>query len=334
MSKLFNTLRDVLTPYANKINSHTEEIEEIQSDISEVKADLEDDSKNLLWTLNKGDESTRWNLVYGYYSLVSKELVYYPMSNKRYLASKYPVSVSAGDVIHLIDTIGTRYFVHYSETPDNTGWETLITTTNRDISIPNDGYVLISARNEPSSVAFTDTDINTFFDNRLVITKNNFNTGVTERLANADILNGVQANYSRYKQIYITNSEQTLIINGDTNISVPCSQGDVLQIKATLSPTVYPEGFSVVSLSIREQNNSGTTKVTNVTDMSDVVTYEVSNINTIRIAFVLSLTKASAQSIQTGYYENIEYSLAVKKVENGDGGLDSVCTEAGDTWEV
>jgi len=42
MSKLFNTLRDVLTPYANKINLHTEEIEEIQGDVSEVKAELTD----------------------------------------------------------------------------------------------------------------------------------------------------------------------------------------------------------------------------------------------------------------------------------------------------
>lgn len=42
MSKLFNTLNDVLTPYANKINLHSEEIEEIQSDVSEVKADLGD----------------------------------------------------------------------------------------------------------------------------------------------------------------------------------------------------------------------------------------------------------------------------------------------------
>ena len=42
MSKLFNTLSEVLTPYANKINLHTEEIEEIQGDVSEVKADLND----------------------------------------------------------------------------------------------------------------------------------------------------------------------------------------------------------------------------------------------------------------------------------------------------
>lgn len=47
MSKLFNTLRDVLTPYANKINSHTEEIEEIQGDVSEVKADLGDLNERL-----------------------------------------------------------------------------------------------------------------------------------------------------------------------------------------------------------------------------------------------------------------------------------------------
>lgn len=39
---LFNTLKQILTPYANKINLHTEEIEEIQSDVSEVKADLGD----------------------------------------------------------------------------------------------------------------------------------------------------------------------------------------------------------------------------------------------------------------------------------------------------
>jgi len=40
MSKLFNTLRDVLTPYANKINLHSEEIDEIQGDVSEVKSIL------------------------------------------------------------------------------------------------------------------------------------------------------------------------------------------------------------------------------------------------------------------------------------------------------
>lgn len=51
MSKLFNTLRDVLTPYANKINLHSEEIEEIQSDVSEVKDDLGD--KSNLETLDK-----------------------------------------------------------------------------------------------------------------------------------------------------------------------------------------------------------------------------------------------------------------------------------------
>jgi lysophospholipase L1-like esterase len=37
---LFDKLKQILTPYANKINLHTEEIEEIQSDVSEVKADL------------------------------------------------------------------------------------------------------------------------------------------------------------------------------------------------------------------------------------------------------------------------------------------------------
>jgi hypothetical protein len=36
MSKLFNTLRDVLTPYANKINLHTEEIEELGTTLKNV----------------------------------------------------------------------------------------------------------------------------------------------------------------------------------------------------------------------------------------------------------------------------------------------------------
>lgn len=39
---LFDTLKQILTPYANKINLHSEEIEEIQGDVSEVKADLTD----------------------------------------------------------------------------------------------------------------------------------------------------------------------------------------------------------------------------------------------------------------------------------------------------
>ena len=42
MSKLFNTLRDVLTPYANKINLHSEEIEEIQGDVEEIQGDVSD----------------------------------------------------------------------------------------------------------------------------------------------------------------------------------------------------------------------------------------------------------------------------------------------------
>lgn len=44
---LFNTLKQILTPYANKINLHTEEIEEIQSDVSDVKADLDDTNDQL-----------------------------------------------------------------------------------------------------------------------------------------------------------------------------------------------------------------------------------------------------------------------------------------------
>lgn len=51
MSKLFNTLSEVLTPYANKINLHTEEIEETQSDVSDVKEDLtscEDDLRDMI----------------------------------------------------------------------------------------------------------------------------------------------------------------------------------------------------------------------------------------------------------------------------------------------
>ena len=70
MSKLFNILRDVLTPYANKINAHTEEIEEIQSDVSEVKADLGDnvnDIKSTLWqNIRKLDDGKRiFRMVWG-----------------------------------------------------------------------------------------------------------------------------------------------------------------------------------------------------------------------------------------------------------------------------
>jgi len=34
---LFNTLKQILTPYANKINLHTEEIEELQGDVDHLK---------------------------------------------------------------------------------------------------------------------------------------------------------------------------------------------------------------------------------------------------------------------------------------------------------
>lgn len=41
MSKLFSTLLDVLTPYANKINLHNESIEDIQGDVEELSEHIE-----------------------------------------------------------------------------------------------------------------------------------------------------------------------------------------------------------------------------------------------------------------------------------------------------
>ena len=60
MSKLFNTLSDVLAPYANKINLHTEEIEEIQSDVSEVKVDINTTFANSGLYDVKQSEETYW----------------------------------------------------------------------------------------------------------------------------------------------------------------------------------------------------------------------------------------------------------------------------------
>lgn len=47
MSKLFNTLSDVLTPYANKINLHSEEIEEVKADLVNKNGTDEVTPKNL-----------------------------------------------------------------------------------------------------------------------------------------------------------------------------------------------------------------------------------------------------------------------------------------------
>lgn len=57
---LFNTLKQILTPYANKINLHTEEIEEIQSDVG----DLDDDVSDLKSTFYSvmADEDDSWGV--------------------------------------------------------------------------------------------------------------------------------------------------------------------------------------------------------------------------------------------------------------------------------
>jgi len=72
---LFNTLKQILTPYANKINLHTEEIEEIQSDVSDVKTDLED-LENTIDPLMDSDSALTadYQCVGYYYNSGSKQI--------------------------------------------------------------------------------------------------------------------------------------------------------------------------------------------------------------------------------------------------------------------
>lgn len=268
-------------------------------------------------------------LAYGYWQTESDVLVWHETSNKAFLASAYPVKVDAGDVIHMISSPNTRYFATYSA--DGSTWSALVNTTNRDTAIPNSGYVLVSVRNEPASTRFTDAEIDTFFNERVVIVKGSALDKANIRINNSDSLTGILANEAGYRQVYVTASEETLSAAVASNIIIPLVTGDVIKIKASLSVT-HPEYFSSVRLSVREYNNSSSVvKTTNYTDLTDIIEYTVTKATAVKVSFVFELVKESASSVQTGYYENIAFSLAVAKKEES---IDSVLTESGDSWTV
>ena len=299
-------------------------------EITALKNDLANNIREIFGVTNKSDidGEITFPLAYGYWAIESDVLKWKPSNNKLYLASVNPIKVDAGDVIHLKSSLNTCFFAHYSA--DGSTWSSLVNTTSRDKEITTDGYVLVSVRNEPSSSAWTDADIETFFANRISIVKKEYTNRAISRIDNIDGLTGLLANESGVVQIYVTASETTLQANVYSGIEIPAVTGETIRIKAALSVT-HPEYYGSIQLSVRERYNNGTVKRTDYSDLTNIIDYIVTNAYTASIQFVFMLSKASASSVTTGYYENIKYSLAaIKKQES----IDSVLTESGDTWEV
>lgn len=136
MSKLFNTLRDVLTPYANKINLHSEEIEEIQGDVSEVKADLDDNVNDLKSAIN-GIENLNDKISLSGLNWESGKYIdssgKYKSSNN-YSASADFVDISNGEYEFVVESGAAGYIAYYSGTDENNDYLSKASVNNETAS--------------------------------------------------------------------------------------------------------------------------------------------------------------------------------------------------------
>lgn len=179
MSKLFNTLRDVLTPYANKINLHSEEIEEIQGDVSEVKADLND---------NGISNSFNGDLFNGYWDangVITKysgdvcPLTKIPCAGNANVSVKGTLTITNPTLfISYYDSLGTTRIrrdqitgLEYNGTsPENTGFVTF-TFEKSGLNKDNVEHVFVGIDNEFQKIdnktryilSFTDADLSNGF---------------------------------------------------------------------------------------------------------------------------------------------------------------------------
>lgn len=124
---LFNTLKQILTPYANKINLHTEEIEEIQGDVSEVKADLDSsvDSDNGLFNLDSylfDGDSEDIEFVRGMRGSSTRDSC--AVVSNRYFSCTNLIPVSDGDIFTIVNLMPSKYRFAvrgYTENEENNG---------------------------------------------------------------------------------------------------------------------------------------------------------------------------------------------------------------------
>ena len=290
---------------------------------------LKEDLNTVVFDINPNENGEFvWALRFGYWTLSEETLVWNPVTNRRFLSNAYPIKVKSGDAIHIKDCINTRFFALFSA--DGSTWTSLSSTTNLDKIVSTDGYVMVSARNEPQSTAFTDEDVETFFERRLTIYRKVQTNKVTKQIDNINDVKGIVVNEASYKQGYVTESSSTTEGSVLIPIEFPATIGETFIIKANLSVT-HPEYFSDIKLSVRERYNNTTIRDKRYADLSEPIEYTVTKASTTSIIFTAVWVKESDSSVTTSYYENFDYSICVAK-KNDD--LSDVMTESGDTWEV
>lgn len=112
---LFNTLKQILTPYANKINLHSEEIEEIQSDVS----DLDDDVSDLKSVINSTVGNTELTLqaIWEFGSINTQTGD--DVSNNARIRTKGFIDISNCDSVKFAITSGYKYWWYLYDASGN-----------------------------------------------------------------------------------------------------------------------------------------------------------------------------------------------------------------------
>lgn len=211
MSKLFNTLRDVLTPYANKINFHSEEIEE-------VKADLGARSNATILT----------NWIDGYYYNGASSVTNIKPTDTKTSATGYSCMVIdcfADDVFYLTGKggSGAKLWLWTKNNGNVISRATSnATADNLRLAPPNDAqYLYIAVQNEQP--------------HNLTRVKS-----VDERIADTigDLLGAEKIDsWIRYK--YIKTNSAVVDVNspvdgyGNSYVVLPCAKNDVFAITGT-----------------------------------------------------------------------------------------------------
>lgn len=290
---------------------------------------LKEDLNELFYDVSPNENGEFiWTLRFGYWELSGETFVWNPATNRRYLANAYPIKVKSGDIIHIKSSTDARFFAIFSA--DGSTWAVLTVTTSHDVSISSDGYVMISVRKEPSTLAFTDEDVTLFFEKYLTIYRKKQTDNITKQIDNINDVKGIVVNEASYVQSYVTATSSTTEGSVAIPIEFPASKGETFIIKANFSVT-HPEYFSDIKLSVRERYNNETINDRRYADLSEPIEYTVAQTITTSIIFTVVWNKESDSSVSTGYYENFDYSIAVTK-KNDD--FSDVMTESGDTWEV
>lgn len=149
MSKLFNTLSDVLTPYANKINLHTEEIEEVKADLGDVNNAIIDITGVVpLKGYEIGAVSASGGII-SYTNLTNK--IRTKQGTLNYLKQGDTISMSTSGIY--------KYFYVYSA-DGNTNWTGIafqLDTTVKEAPITG-YYVFVIGKQDNSAIAQSEID--------------------------------------------------------------------------------------------------------------------------------------------------------------------------------